>query len=277
MKWSKLWRRNSDDPLVKAFLDRYHLNLLSIPRENAAVGDLYVRNPNDERLSTPGRIEDFLVPTLEIPHIINDEIMADVSGQVSNTVSADLGLQFLEGFLNALGTQAVGTRIRAYFRSKNTKTMNFQFGNATRDYVNPSSLSLGGYKVKEENVLYAPGRRFYIVTGVARSNSISIIAQGENQKTLDMNAQAPMIAGGSANISVENISGGKVIFKGQKKLAFGVELYELVYNTVTKRLMFDLVTEAFSVRKGEETGTRKVMKPAFVGPTQESDIFIELE
>jgi hypothetical protein len=54
----------------------------------------------------------------------------------------------------------------------------------------------------------------------------------------------------------------------------GVELYELVYNNVTKRLIFDLVTEAFNMRG--ETHTRKIIKPVAVGQPQE-DVFIELE
>ncbi len=36
----KIFRHNTDDPLLKCFLEKYSLNLLSIPRENASVGDL---------------------------------------------------------------------------------------------------------------------------------------------------------------------------------------------------------------------------------------------
>lgn len=48
------WKRNSGDPLLRMFLDKYHLNWLSVPREKAEVGDLYVYD--SKRASAPGKI-----------------------------------------------------------------------------------------------------------------------------------------------------------------------------------------------------------------------------
>jgi len=36
------FKRDIDDPLMRLFLEKYRLNLLSVPRENASVGDVYI-------------------------------------------------------------------------------------------------------------------------------------------------------------------------------------------------------------------------------------------
>ena len=99
------WNRftKNEDPLLKVLLDRYRLNLLSIPREKASVGDLYVQEGNSQYVSTPGSITNFLEPPFEIPSITTAETMAGVSGTTSRDASGKVGIDFLEGFLNALG------------------------------------------------------------------------------------------------------------------------------------------------------------------------------
>ena len=53
-----MWRRNTSDPLMRLFLDKYYLHLLSIPREDVLIGDLYAYDGS--RVSTPGKITYFL-------------------------------------------------------------------------------------------------------------------------------------------------------------------------------------------------------------------------
>jgi hypothetical protein len=36
------FKRDTDDPLMRLFLEKYRLNLLSFPRENISVGDVYI-------------------------------------------------------------------------------------------------------------------------------------------------------------------------------------------------------------------------------------------
>ena len=56
-----------DDPLLKYIMDKYQLNLLSVPRENASLGDVYVREGDSKRLSFPSHISSFLEPHFEMP------------------------------------------------------------------------------------------------------------------------------------------------------------------------------------------------------------------
>ena len=60
-------RRDSEDPLLRAFLDAYKLNLLAIPRENAQVGDVYVHTKDG--VSVPGSLQYILTPEFVLPKV----------------------------------------------------------------------------------------------------------------------------------------------------------------------------------------------------------------
>lgn len=92
-----------DDPLLKYIMDQYQLNLLSLPRENASLGDVYIREGDSKRLSFPSHISSFLEPHFVMPSPAIDETFGNnISGITSNEVDASIGLEFLEGFLNVL-------------------------------------------------------------------------------------------------------------------------------------------------------------------------------
>src|SRR5262245_8099749 len=108
--------RTTHDPLVRAFLDNYNLHLLAVPRENVAVGDLYV--DDGTRVSAPGSIRYFLDPPLEVQPISAREIMADITGKVSLDVSLKVGLGILGGFLNVLGAGEILNKIHMSYKAK---------------------------------------------------------------------------------------------------------------------------------------------------------------
>lgn len=263
-------------------MDQYQLNLLLVPRESASLGDVYIREGGSKRLSFPSHISSFLEPRFEMPPPTVDETFGNnISGITSNEVDASIGLEFLEGFLNILSIgSSLGTKVRAYFEEKGARKISFNFADATRDSVQPELLrsELGRYHVKEDSNLSAEEeRRYYIVTGLAKSPSISIIAEGNNQKRLDVNAQAVGISNFSADVSILKSEEGKIIFSDKKRLVFGVELFELEYNNITKRFRLKLTEEVFKVRKEqEEESIRKVLKPAFIGDPKKGDIFFEI-
>ena len=83
----------------------------------------------------------------------------------------------------------------------------------------------------KRHALIAEGRRYYLVTAVARSKGISIISEGDNKQVMDIDGEVKKLANVSGNISIQKNQTGCVTFKGEKDLAFGVELYELEYKT----------------------------------------------
>jgi hypothetical protein len=277
----KFWKRNSKDPLLRVILDKYRLNLLSLPRENAAIGDLYFVDGNTQQASTPGSISNFLVPVFEIPQITN-ELMADVAGMTSRNVSEKIGLDLLEGFLNALGMTGagIGTKVRGSYEATNTQTICFQFTNATRDYVDPILFGnkLDGFRINERNPLYSARRRYYVVTGVARCSSISIKAQGDNKKDANGYVKPIQAITGSGGISVENSGQGQLTFKGEKSLAFGVELYELKYDIGDNRFKMEIMKDVLVMRDRNKDKKEQLKKPrpTLVGHPIKGHVFISV-
>jgi hypothetical protein len=235
------WNRftKSQDPLLTVLLERYRLNLLSIPRENASVGDLYVQEKNSQYVSTPGSITNFLEPPFEIPPVKSGETMAGVSGTTSKDASGKIGMDFLEGFLNALGPAGIGTKVRGSYESSSKAKITFTFENPIRDYVDPGLLGrkLVDHVLMKRHALIAEDRKYYFVTAVARSSGISITTEGDSKQVMDVNANVMNSANVQGGISIEKNQTGSITFSSQKdqqgnpqkNLAFGVELYELEY------------------------------------------------
>src|SRR5262245_17580395 len=126
-------KRNTTDPLVRLFLDQYRLNLLSMPRERVRTGDLYVEDANG--ITASGQVEGFLTPPPELPKPLRGERMGDVSGQISRSISFDVGLGLLQNFLLALGAAGVLDELRAGYEQERARTMRFRFIEATRDSI----------------------------------------------------------------------------------------------------------------------------------------------
>jgi hypothetical protein len=266
------WNRNSSDPLLDSLLKKYHLNLLSVPRENALVGDLYMQENNSNVVSTPGNIINFLTPKFEIPVVKQNEQMADVSGQVSKDISGKAGFDFLEGFLEKLGAAGIGAKIRgAYEGSKNNKIL-FGYPNPKRDSVDPFEFGtkLMGHSFITDHPLYAEGRRYYVVTGVAKTNSLSIELQGDEKQALDLNANIAEIGNASGGFKLENNQTGKITYTGDKNLVFGVELYELKYPKDGQKFSMS-PTENAKLLRG-----RPGDEPAFIGDPDDGDAFISI-
>lgn len=227
--WSRFTK--SQDPLLKVLLERYRLNPLSIPREKASVGDLYVQEGNSQYVSTPGSVTNFLEPPFMIPAATVGEVMADVSGSMSRDASGRVGLDFLEGFLNALASGGVGTRARGAYESSSSNKITFTFSNPTRDYLDPGLIgkNLANHRFMKRHALVTEGRRYYLVTAVARSSGLTIMTEGLNKQAMEVNAKVMDLVNIPGNVSVIKGQTGSITFMGQKNLVFGVELYELEY------------------------------------------------
>lgn len=282
MGW-QFWKRNTDDPLAKLFFKKYRLNLLSIPREKVSLCDVYTGDADGHQklLASPGSIKNFLEPQFEIPStsIVIDDQMSDIYDTTSNSISANVALDFLEGFLKALGGQFFNTNIRSMYEHKGTRFIELRFDAATQDRIDRYALGdkLRGHKIATGNTAIIPGRSYYIVTAIVRSNSISISARAESQKDVDIKAEVDSILGGSVSISQGTSRESETKFKGDKKLALGLELSELTYDTQYQQLRLDPVIEEFRVRGKKNTlRTREVIKSSFIGDPKEGDMFVDL-
>jgi hypothetical protein len=272
-------KRNTDDPLLRIFLDQYGLHLLSVPREGAAVGDLYVRD--GKRVTPSGSIKHFLDAKFKLPPVHSGESMAEVLGKISRSVDAKIGFNLLEGFLGALGAGAIINKVRAGFEAKNTQSLKFRFTEAARDSLDATHLgkNLINRKIAENHALFDEEYTYYVVTAVARSSSISVIGETEAEKSVTGALEAMHLGGVDAGVSVKTSGEGEVTFAGNKKLAFGVQLFELKYDAKREALRLKLPPDAVRVMKAEEViegkAAAELVKPAFIGGS-EGDVFLDL-
>jgi hypothetical protein len=128
----------SCDPLLRVFLERYHLNLLAVPRENADVGDVYVHD--GKRAGSPGQLASFLTHPFRMPQITRGEELAALSGTMSNQVTTEVGLGLLGSFIAALGAVLPIGDVKAEWEKKGARSVRFRMEGAVRDSVDPAQF-----------------------------------------------------------------------------------------------------------------------------------------
>jgi hypothetical protein len=250
--------RTTDDRLVRYFLDRYGLNLLVIPRADVRVGSLYL-SPDGRRVSAPIAVETFLKPRPRLPAPHRGERMADLAGTTSDAVTSRAGLGLLQGFLTALGAAGVLDRVKAEYRRKRVRALRFRVTGATRDWVDSGALgdALQGCRVRVDHPLWAERQRYYIVSSVVRSSSLVVVAHASAADVVDLDIDALAAITGSAGLDVERTGEGAVRYRGLRRLAFAVELFELVHDRAAGGLRLRAPTAYVATRKtgvGHATG-----------------------
>ena len=267
-------KRNTPDPLVRMFLDVYGLNLLAVPREGSAVGDLYIRDKNG--VSAPGRVKELLEGPLKLPPVHKGETMADITGVLSQGVSTKVGLDFLGRFIAAFGgAAALIDKLGATYKASKAASLKFCFNDATRDSMDPIAFGarLTECKPLDDHPMIAEGNQYFVVTAVARTPSISVVAERSNDVAASVDIDVKGLATASPSVEVKRSNSGEITFKGGKALAFGVQLQELIFDRDHKRIRMQ-TTGAVAVRA---TGARRpIATHAFLmGPNEE--VFVSVE
>ena len=270
-----LCKRNTKDPLLRKFFDTYHLSLLSIPRANASVGDLYVRS--NDRIGTPGSIIYFFEPVLELPPVSVGEQMSDVYGTFSNDVKFGVGLSLLENFFNAVSAPGIFHKIKAEYSLQHAHSFVFSFTCVERQSMDAGLFGsrLIRHRFNDEHAMVNPGNRYYVVSGLAQSPGITVSANTKDCNKIKLDAEVLKIAGGEVGIEIEQSHEGEITYTGDTKLVFGVELYELIYDEKRNKMKMLLPKEAVQVMAAQQ-GEQKLLRPAELGGPDE-DAFFDLD
>jgi hypothetical protein len=242
-------RRSKDDPLAKFFFNRYHLHLLAIPREGAAVGDCYIVTPKG--ILSPGPIGALMLHGFKMPDIARDELIAGLSNQVSDAVDLDAGFHLLGPFLAATGLGSVVGDAKASMQSKGARRLSFRLLDARRDSVSPPALgnALTGRRFDWNHPLIRPENKYLITIGVIRTPSLTVVAVDDKGAKVAIGAEA-VGGGGSANIAITSGSAGEITVNGGKPLAIAVELVELGYDPQRDSFGIDAIERYQPVRGG---------------------------
>lgn len=265
-------KRSTDDPLVRTFLDRYSLNLLPLPRAGIECGDLF-RRDDAGRISTEFKLSSVVSPPLGELDIDPDEPLAALRGTLSHGRDVEFGLGLLEAFLAALGAAGVLSEVGVHYRRTKGATLAFEFRDATRDSVDPGELGelLIDRRLRDDHPLVLRGSRYYVVSGVARSRSLTVHANNRVTTEAGLKAEAVKAAEGRGTVKVHRESDTTVTYEGDRSLVFGVELYELSPDDATSALRM-LTPDGPLHSRG--AGPPK-LEPAFLGA--DGDAFLQLD
>lgn len=267
-------KRDTADPLARLFLDRYHLHLLRQPREKVDVGLVY---PSEGGVvSAPGHFKELLDAAPALPKIRRNEAMADVSGTASNQVEAKVGLSLLDSFLAALDLAGVAAKLKGDLHAGKTSTLRFSFQNPQRDSIDPFALesTLRRHTFEREQSLFRKDRRYYFVTAVVRSDSITFTALDEGSKAVELAVGVDELAKLDAEADVKKSANDEITVRGPKRLAFGVELQELIYDDARKILRLQGAKDIIKIRTASGHGPG--IAPAWIGGAA-GDIFLPEE
>lgn len=229
-----MWTRKTTDPLGKLLFEKYGLHVLNRPRENVSVFQVF--GLRDGEAFQAGDIDSFLRLKFDKPDVERGEALAEISGMTSDAVSGNLALGFLQGFLAFLRVGVVND-ISVAMEKARGRMLRFRFDDCTRDYVKDgfdldwklSEVPFDRYKSAMKE-----GCRYYIATGVHYCDKLAFGALDENMKEVAFSANVPAIASGKAGLKVENNTW--ITATSDKRLAYGVELNEIIYNKKRGRL-----------------------------------------
>jgi hypothetical protein len=215
-----------------------------------------------------------------MPEVQKGELLADITGTLSHGVAFKVGFGLLEGFLTALGASGIVTKVRVGFEKEKTSQIKYRFARATRDSVDvlQMGVELIGKELMEDHPLYEEDYSYFLVTGVARTPSISIVAEGKDGQAVNLDLEALKIGEISPSVSVEKTGEGEITFSGEKSLAFGVELLKLLYDPKQNRIDLEMQNDVVKVRKvrDDEKPAKPMVGHAFIGGEQD-DAFIAVE
>ena len=173
-------KRDTDDPLLRLFVERYHLHLLAIPRAGAEVGDLYVESGG--RIGVPGRLGGILEPDFTLPVVRMGERLADIEGKLTREVETGMGATIAESLLSGLG---LPMGLGAKTTIKRASGIEFRFHEVLRDSIDVFALgrALTGHTLAPDHPAVGADARLYLTTAVVRTAAITIVTNGKPPPT----------------------------------------------------------------------------------------------
>ena len=261
-------KRDTHDPLVRLFLDRYHLNLLPTPRQRTDCGDLYVEDRRG--VSPPIAISTLFAGGLQLPAVDRDERLGALEGVLSETRDTGIGLSLLDGLLTAIGALGVIASLQTSYERAGTLGLRFEFRDATRDTIDPGALghALLDRRLIEDHPIVRGAKRYYVVTGVVRTPSVTVHRTRAASAGAGVDIDVAGVAGAHTSFRVEQSGEDTHTYSGPRPLAIGVELYELIRDEKANGFRLQTPKGPLNLRGALPAEPQ----PAFIGADE--DVFI---
>ena len=265
-------RRDTNDVLIRRFLDRYQVNLLSMPGRRVKCGSVYIKEGG--RITAPGLLSDIVDPPITLAEPFKEDDLADLSGTWSDSVSFKIGIGLLENFLNMMGAAGLIDKLQASVKETSVRNIAFRFKQVSRESVSPTALgqALAGHHLVSSHSWVSDGNQYFVVAGVLRSGSVSIQGRDKQDSAADLGVGVATVADVDAKVQVKQESKSDVTYSGSDPLAIAVELYELSWDSERQAFVFHTQKgplHILGIKQGESPD------PAFAG--DEEDAFIEVQ
>ena len=271
MAWHDFWKRNTDDPLMRVLFEKYKLHLLSTPTSDSLIGDVYILNGNN--ILARSSVTDFLNDPYQLPTVNSSEV-PDIAGMLSNSVTIDIGIGFLDSFFRALGTDNLIQKVSTSLKNKGIAYLKFRFLSPTRKHVNvvriANDLVKNSFGISENHPLYSKKNRYYLVTAVLRTSSLAIVTNDSNHKFVNIEIPVKNLLNVSSNVNVENSSEGQLTFNGLNTLAFGVEIHELNYDLQKEKFRINAMDKFVGLRGLADD----IRRPVVIGDPIKGNLFL---
>jgi hypothetical protein len=214
-------------------------NVVRHPREGIA--PLQLLGKSRGQCQVLGDIDKLVTSTTgKRPAIARGRVATDLNGKQSAKLKAALGITLLDGVLQSLGAKS---GIRSAYRS--ARTLQFRFCNVSLDEVK-EPLEIGnhlrdseidvGNPVLEEYVLGHSD--LYVVTSVARSDSLSVVAEFDDGTDIDLDiASIRGCVGTELNVETSSALRNELTYRGPRSLAFAFRCMRVGVSGGDLRLM----------------------------------------
>jgi hypothetical protein len=242
-------RRTSQDPLVKALLATHKFNLLSVPRAGADIYDLYIGKGRD--ILPPSRLQSLYTKPIELPLAKRDEAFEAPEKVYSRALSIGIVTKLTGKLFSAHGATLLDSKMDAAFKKAGASSAEIRFNDVVRDSLDPVEVhrKISKRSIEKDGLSLVKGRDLYLVVGVVRAMGIEIRAKIEGSTDIRANVDVKQMVQGESSIVVENKESGSLVFRGTKRIAFGVELVELRLNRDTGALGVGRLPPAIDIRR----------------------------
>jgi hypothetical protein len=218
-----LFKLCPDDQLVNTLHTVFHANIVRIPEARCKpLAVIAVTSGEPHFWGYLEELTEFSIPNVQSS--IKEGAMANISGKHSKSVSIDLGLQILEGFLSGfnLPSAAITTKFTG------AKTVSFSFQQVVRQFISPGQLGklMQGHALDAGNgsndIFFNKEAKLLVVDSVITSKDFSITVDSTNETnfSLDVPAIQEIIGQAKTNVQVASSTGLDITFQGNTPLAF---------------------------------------------------------
>lgn len=266
--------RKSPDPLLRRFLDVYGLHLLRCPRAGINVGSLIL--VRDGRSAVLERLDDLLDGPVSLVGMHRSIPMAEAEGVISDALDLKSGIGISKAFLQALGLLGISAKLNATLKNHKDIGLHFRFSEPMRDSINPASIgaALIQRKFNFDHPIYDANASYYIVTAVARSQSIDIRLSQLKERGGDIDTNLEQLVDASSSIQVQQLDNTTWRFQGNQFVVFGLELFKLTLDTSRCRMQLELPSQPVAVRRS--TPNELELSPSLIGDEMASP-FLDID